>query len=415
MKILFISDNFPPETNAAATRVYERACYWVKWGHDVTIITGVPNFPHGRVFEGYENRFQTEVMDGMRIVRVKTYIAPNSGKLRRTIDFLSFRISALHAAKKELNPDIICATSPQPGAALAGLDAAKYHSIPFVFELGDLWPASISAVGVMGKSFLYRQMERQELAMYRKSDAIVALTGAFKKDLVRRNIDGDKIAVVINGVDTWRYGPQDRNLELATELGITDEFVVGYVGTHGMAHGLGNVLDAAEFVAQKNPKIRFLLAGAGAERGMLMSEAKRRGLSNVLFLPMQPKARMPEVWSLCNVALVHLRDDPTFAEVIPSKIFEAMAMGLPIIISAPRGEGSRIVERARAGCWTAAGDALGLAGATMMFEKDRESCQNFGAQSLAAAPGHSREKQARRMLGVYEEVIAGNAADVGII
>jgi colanic acid biosynthesis glycosyl transferase WcaI len=251
--------------------------------------------------------------------------------------------------------------------------------------------------------------------MYRKSDAIVALTGAFKKDLVRRNIDGDKIAVVINGVDTWRYGPQDRNLELATELGITDEFVVGYVGTHGMAHGLGNVLDAAKIVAQKNPRIRFLLAGAGAERDMLISDAKRRGLSNVLFLPMQPKARMPEVWSLCNVALVHLRDDPTFADVIPSKIFEAMAMGLPIIISAPRGEGSRIVERARAGCWTAAGDALGLAGATMMFEKDRENCKNFGAQSFAAAPGHSRENQARRMLDVYEKVVAGNATDIGMI
>ena len=253
-------------------------------------------------------------------------------------------------------------------------------------------------------------MERQELSMYRRSDAVVALTGAFKQDLIRRGIDGMKIDVVINGVDTWRYGPRGRDPELAQELGLTDEFVVGYVGTHGMAHGLGNVLDAAEIVAAKNQKIRFLLAGAGAERESLIATAKQRGLKNVLFLPMQPKERMPQVWSLCNIALVHLRNDPTFAEVIPSKIFEAMAMGLPIIVSAPRGEGSRIVERNRAGCWVPAGDALGLAGAAMLFEKNRESCRDFGDQSLAAAPGHSRENQAREMLDVYEHVIKGRTS-----
>jgi colanic acid biosynthesis glycosyl transferase WcaI len=410
MKILFISDNFPPETNASATRVFERACYWVKWGHDVTVVTGVPNFPQGKVFDGYINRFQTESREGMRVVRVKTYIAPNRGKFRRALDFLSFRINAARAAKKEPRPDVICATSPQPGAALAGLDAAKHHGVPFVFELGDLWPASISAVGAMGRSFLYNQMERQELSMYRRSDAVVALTGAFKQDLIRRGIDGKKIDVVINGVDTWRYGPRDRDSALAQELGLTDEFIVGYVGTHGMAHGLGNVLDAAEVVAAKNKKIRFLLAGAGAERETLLAAAKQRGLNNVLFLPMQPKERMPQVWSLCDVALVHLRDDPTFAEVIPSKIFEAMAMGLPIIVSAPRGEGSRVVERDRAGCWVPAGDALGLAGAAMLFEKNREGCRDFGAQSLAAAPRHSRENQAREMLDVYERVIKGRAS-----
>jgi colanic acid biosynthesis glycosyl transferase WcaI len=407
MKILFISDNFPPETNASATRVFERACYWVKWGHEVTIVTGVPNFPQGRVFEGYENHFQTESMEGMRVVRVKTYIAPNRGKFRRALDFWSFRINSARAAKKEPRPDLISATSPQPGAALAGLDAAKHHGVPFVFELGDLWPASISAVGAMNKSFLYNQMERQELSMYRRSDAVVALTGAFKQDLIRRGIEEKKIDVVINGVDTWRYGPRNRDPELARELGITDEFVVGYVGTHGMAHGLGNVLDAAEIVAEKNQKIRFLLAGAGAEREALIAAAKQRGLKNILFLPMQPKERMPQVWSLCDVALVHLRNDPTFAEVIPSKIFEAMAMGLPIIVSAPRGEGSRIVERDRAGCWVPAGDALGLAGAAMLFEKNRDSCRDFGAQSLDAAPGHSRENQARKTLDVYERVIKG--------
>ena len=405
MKILFLTENFPPETNAAATRVYERACYWAKWGHQVTILTCAPNFPEGRLYEGYENRWrQVEEMDGIRVVRVKTYMAANRGTLKRTLDFLSFMVSAFCVGLFEKRPDVIAATSPQFFAAVGGWALGAVRRVPFVFELGDLWPASIVAVGALRPSFGLRMMEKLELFLYRRSAAVAALTHAFKRDLVRRGINADKISVVINGVDMWRYGPRERDPDLAGETGLDGKFVVGYVGTHGMAHALSNVLDAAERL-KVEPAIRFMLAGGGAERDMLIADAERRGLDNVAFLARQPKERMPAVWSLCDVALVHLKNSPVFEDVIPSKMFEAMAMGLPVLMAAPAGEASAILEADGAGLHVAAEDPAALAGAVQRLHADRSLLEQLKASSLAAAPNHSRETQARDMLAVLESAM----------
>jgi colanic acid biosynthesis glycosyl transferase WcaI len=407
LRILFLTENFPPETNAAATRVYERALYWVKWGHQVTILTCAPNFPEGRIYPGHENHWRkVEEMDGLRVVRVKTYMAANQGTLRRTLDFLSFMISAFVAGLFERRPDVIAATSPQFFAAVGGWALSAVRRRPFVFELGDLWPASIVAVGAMPPSLAMRLMEKLELFLYRRAAAVVALTHAFKQNLVTRGINAGKIAVVINGVDTWRYGPRDRDPALATEAGVTDKFVVGYVGTHGMAHALGNVLDTAERL-QDDPTISFLLAGGGAEREALVNEAERRGLNNVIFLPRQPKNRMPAVWSLCDVALVHLKDSVVFRDVIPSKIFEAMAMGLPILMASPAGEASAILLADQAGLHVPAEDPYALSEAVQQLKNDPELLKYLAANSLRAAPGHSREAQARDMMVVLHRIGGG--------
>ncbi len=413
MNILFLSENFPPETNAAATRVYERAAYWARWGHDVTVITCAPNFPHGKIFPGYENKWlQTEEMDGIRIVRVKTYIAPNRAVIRRVLDFLSFMVMGFFAALGQKKPDLVTATSPQFFAAVAGWAVGAVRRVPFVFELGDLWPDSISAVGAMGPNPALRLMEKLELFLYGRSACIIALTGTFKENLVSRGIPEGKVAVVINGVDLPRYGPRPRNAELAETWGLEGRFVVGYMGTHGMAHGLSNVLDAAEVLAQEKD-IRFLFAGAGAEREALMAESDRRGLKNTVFMPAQPKGAMPEVWSLCDVALVHLKDSPVFAGVIPSKMFEAMGMGLPILLSAPKGEASRIVQADKAGLWVPAEDPGALANAVRSLFKKPKATKAFAERSLKAAPLHGRERQARRMIAVYELAAKGKGGEVG--
>ncbi len=413
MKILFLADNFPPETNAAATRVYERACYWAEWGHQVTVITGAPNFPMGKLFPGYSNRWrQTEEMSGLRVVRVKTFIASNQGVVRRTLDFTSFMVNGFVAGLFEERPDVVVATSPQFLAAVAGWTLGAIRSVPFVFELGDLWPDSITAVGAMRQSILLRWMEKVELFLYRKSAAVVALTGAFKDNLTGRGIDPDKIAVVINGVDLSRYGPRTRDNELADEWGLREKFVVGYVGTHGMAHALSNVLDTAERLKGESG-LRFLLAGGGAERQALIKEAARRGLNNVVFMDPQPKENMPAVWSICDVALVHLKNSPVFAGVIPSKIFEAMGMELPILLAAPKGEASRIIEEDRAGLWVPAEDPAALAGAVVRLMGDDALRRGLAERSHRAAPSHSRENQARRMIRVLEMAAAGDGGEAG--
>ncbi|MDA0240885.1 MAG: glycosyltransferase family 4 protein [Proteobacteria bacterium] len=409
MRILFLTENFPPETNAAATRVYERAVHWVKAGHGVTIITCAPNFPGGKLYEGYRNRwYQTEDMDGIRVVRVKTYIAANQGVARRVLDFLSFMVTGFFAALRQPRPDLVTATSPQFFAAIAGWAVGAVRRLPFVFELGDLWPISITAVGAMKKGRAIGMMEKLELFLYRRSAAVVSLTNSFRENLISRGIDGGKIDVVINGVDISRYGPRARDEALAREWGLEGKFVIGYVGTHGMAHALGNVLNAAERLRDE-PSLCFLLVGAGAERESLVAEAQARNLDNVIFQPAQPKSRMPAIWSLCDVALVHLKNSPVFAGVIPSKIFEAMAMGRPILLAAPPGEATEIVEARHAGLCIPAEDPEALARAARTLYADQDLTKRYADAAFSAAPAYSREEQAEQMIAAYKKALASTA------
>lgn len=404
MNILFLSDNFPPERNASATRVHERACYWVREGHRVTVITCAPNFPDGKVFPGYRNRGSVEDLDGIRVVRVRTFVSANRGFFLRTADFVSYMLAAVVAGLREEEPDLVAATSPQFFAAVGGWILARLRRVPFVFELGDLWPASIEAVGASRSRVLLSLLESVELFLYRQSAAVAALTHRFREDLIRRGIPGERIAVVRNGVDLPRYAPRPRDVSLSRAWGLDGRFVVGYLGTHGMAHGLANVLAAADGL--RGSDATFLFVGAGAERDALVQDAARRGLDNVVFAPAQDKGEMPRVWSLCDVALVHLKDDPVFETVIPSKIFEAMGMGLPVLLVSPPGEAREIVEAEGAGIWVPAGRPEALADAVNLLRTDEDLRRRLAAASLAAAPRHSRKRQAEEMLEVFDRVLA---------
>jgi colanic acid biosynthesis glycosyl transferase WcaI len=404
MHILFLTENFPPERNAPASRVYERACYWVRWGHKVTVITSAPNFPEGRVHPGYRNRwYEIEERDGIRVVRVKTFVAANEGVVLRTLDFLTFMVTGFFGGLVQERPDVVVATSPQFFAAVAGWALSAARQRPFVFELSDLWPASITAVGAMRENLGLRMIERLELFLYRRAAKVVALTRSFKTDLVSRGIPAAKVAVVINGVDMSRYAPRPRDSQLAREVGLENHFVVGYIGTHGMAHALERVLDAAELL-RTVPAVRFLFVGSGAARDRLVSEAARRGLSNVFLVPAQPKEMMPSYWSICDLALVHLKDTPLFRTVIPSKIFEAMAMGRPIVLAAPDGEAADIVRATGAGIVLPPEDPRALAEAVKSLSESPAAVAQLAQRALVAAPLFTREKQARDMLAAIEEV-----------
>ncbi len=406
MHILFLTENFPPERNAPAARVYERALYWLKWGHDVTVITSAPNSPDGKVFEGYRNRwFQTTMLDGMRVVRVKTYIAPNSGTVRRILDFMSFMVAGYLAGLFQSRPDLVVATSPQFFCAVAGWAVGASRRVPFVFELADLWPATIRGVGIMNSKLL-RPIEALELFLYRRSAAVVSLTRSFKKDLIRRQIDDRKIAVVTNGADLWRYRPQRRDETLAKRWGLSDRFVIGYIGTHGLSHQLENVLIAASQL-RDDQSSRFMFVGSGATRELLIADAQERRLENVVFIPTQDKETITQFWALCDVALIHLKDAAVFETVIPSKMFEAMAMALPLILVSRRGEASRILVEEDAGLWVPAGDPEGLAQAVRTMAREHGRREHYARNSGAAASKYTREEQARKMLMVLESVVQG--------
>jgi glycosyltransferase involved in cell wall biosynthesis len=373
----------------------------------VTVITCCPNFPEGKAYAGYENRWrQVDEINGIRVVRVKTFFAPNAGRVLRIFDFLSYMFSAFLAGLFEPRPDVVVATSPQFFAAVGACALSMLRRLPFVLEISDLWPDSIVAVGKMKRGTIFKCLEIVELFLYRRAARIVTLTSAFKVNLVSRGIPSDKIEIVINGVDLQRYAPRPRDHALARQWGIgEDDLVVGYIGTLGMAHGLQNVLRAAAQIS--DPEVRFMLVGTGAERASLIGESERLGLKNVTFIPAQPKEIMPNAWSLCNIALVHLKNAPLFRTVIPSKIFEAMGMGLPILLVAPEGEASQIVQQERVGLYIPAEDPKGLASAVHFLKANRDILQQFAKRSCEATPRYSRERQARDMLATIHASLDG--------
>ncbi len=410
MHILFLTDNFPPETNAPATRTFEHARAWVRAGHTVTVVTGAPNFPQGRLHVGYRNAWRSrETIEGIQVVRVWTYIAENKGFLKRTLDQVSFGMNGALAALFAARPDVVVATSPQFFTALGGWFAAALHRVPYVFELRDLWPASIAAVGALRPGIALRMLEKLELFLYRRSAAVVAVSDAFRRDLDRRGIDARKVHVVTNGVDLSNYAPRRRDEQTVSRLGLEGRFVVGYLGTHGMAHALENVLDAAELV-RGDERIRFLFAGDGAAKAELVAESQRRGLTNVVFAPPVAKSAMPDLWSVCDAALVHLKNTPVFETVIPSKIFEAFGMGVPVLFAGPEGEASGIVRRAGAGPCVAAEDPVALSIAVRALASDPAQCARYASNAHGAAPQYDRDVLARRMLSILADVVAGRTA-----
>ncbi len=413
MKILVLTDRFFPEITAPSVRIMDHAREWIELGHEVTVVTCAPNFPRGELFEGYSNKvYQEEWIDGVRTVRVWSYMTANEGFLKRIIDYVSFMLASALLCFRYPAFDVVLATSPPLFTAAAGYMVSKLRRRPWVFEIRDLWPASIKAVGV-SDGWIIRVFERLELFLYRKADRIISLTQPFKNDLIARGIPGEKNDVVTNGVDTTRFSHEKVLLDARANLGIDEDiFLAGYVGTTGMAHGLETVLDAAE-LSRDAQNIRYLILGEGAERASLEKSARERGLTNLLFHDFVPHSEMPSYLAALNASLVHLRADPLFETVIPSKIFEAMAMGTPIV-SAVAGECSRIVGSTDSGVCIASGDAHAMAEAVRELASDPARCRLLSKNGVRAARDlYSRRagaEAALRALGRACELATGKEA-----
>lgn len=403
MHILFISDNFPPESNAPASRTYEHSKEWVKYGHKVTIITCSPNFPEGRIFPGYSNEWlKKEIMDGINVHRVKTYVAPNSGFFRRILDFISFMIASFFHGLFIPKVDLVIGTSPQFFTVISAWALSKIKKIPFIFELRDIWPASITAVGAMKNNFLIKILERIEIFLYHQAKLIISVTHSFKKDLIKRGISAEKIKVVLNGVDLKKFNfTFSKDLFLKEKYNLKGKFVAGYVGTHGQAHALESIIKAAQ-ILQNEESIKILLVGTGSEKPKIEKLAQDLDLHNLLMLPMQPREAMEEILSLCDVSIVSLRDVPLFKTVIPSKIFESMAMKLPIIISVPDGEATKIINDTKSGLVVRPESPKDLAESLKILKNNEVLYAKLASNSLKASKEFNRQSLALKMLEYLE-------------
>lgn len=344
MRILFLTDNFPPEVNAPASRTFDHCKRWVEQGNRVTVITCAPNFPQGRVYEGYKNRlWQEEEMSGIRVIRVWSYVAANKGVLKRILDFVSYSVSSFIAGLF-VKADVIIATSPQFFTALSGRTLSFCKRTPWIMEVRDIWPESIKTVGVMNDSPVIRYFEWQERRCYHSASHIVVVTDSFKRKLQDKGVIAEKISVVKNGVDSTLFVPSDnKDVELLAKLGLEDKKIIGYIGTHGMAHKLDFILDCASKLRLTHPEFHFLLIGNGAEKENLCKKKEELGLSNVTMLDSVPKTEVRRYISLLDICLINLRKSELFKTVIPSKIFENAAMEVPILMGVD-GEAKQIVE-----------------------------------------------------------------------
>ncbi len=410
MHILFLTDNFAPETNAPASRTHEHTKRWADAGHRVTVVTTAPNFPAGKIFKGYRNSlWQRETIDGVEVIRLWTYITANEGFLRRTLDYVSFMVAAILATPFLPRPDVIVSTSPQFFTPCAAFVVSRLKRRPWVFELRDLWPDSIVAVGAMKETALIRALRKLEYFLYRKATRIVSVTQSFREILSENGIDPGKIEVVPNGADLEAYRPGDRSEMLADKFDCKGKFVAAYVGTIGLAHGLGTLLDAAEQLRERDD-IAFVLVGAGAEEKTLMAEAGRRGLDNVHFAGSVSKVEVREYWRFCDVALVLLRDSPLFRHVLPSKMFEAMSTERPIILGV-KGESEAVLKKARAGIAIPPEDSRALAAAILQLAANREERVAMGKAGREFVTSlYNRDVLASQMLAVLDQATRGQGA-----
>jgi glycosyltransferase involved in cell wall biosynthesis len=406
MHILFLTDNFPPEGNAPATRTYEHAREWVKLGHKVTIVTGAPNFPEGKVFDGYRNSWYSKSeLDGIEVRRVKTYITANEGFAKRILDFMSFMIMSFFAGLFVKKPDVIVGTSPQFFTAISAWGLAAIRFKPFVFELRDIWPASITAVGAMGRSLPIRILEKIEMFLYRRADKIISVTHSFKSELIERGVEGNKIDVVLNGVDLSKYEPVPyKDESFAEQYKLGDKFVVGYVGTHGLAHSLDKIVEASELLTDLED-VRILFAGGGAAKADVERLVQEKQLSNVVLIPRQEKDLMPKLWSLCDISLISLKDTDLFKTVIPSKIFESMGMGLPMVMTSPLGEATNILDKSNSGVIVNPESPIEVAQIIRELYHDRVKLNEIAVNSRQEAKKYDRKQLAEKMLNKLEQLV----------
>ena len=406
MRILFISDNFPPEVNAPATRTYEHCREWVEAGAEVTVITGFPNFPQGKLYSGYSNSLmKKEEIDGIQVIRVWTYINANKGFVRRSLDYMSFAISSFLLGLFQ-KTDVIIATSPQFFTTWSAWLLSKLKRKPWIFELRDLWPESIATVGAMKQGQLYKLLESIELGLYKNANLVIPNTPAFKSNLIQRGIDDDKIHVIANGASLDLYRPDNQDLKLKRKLGLEGKFIYGYIGTHGMAHSLDFIIRSIKKI--ERPDIHFLFIGDGAEKQRMISLSLQLGCDNVTYLDPVEKDEVPRYLSIIDAALVPLKRSDTFKTVIPSKIFEACAMKKPILLGVD-GQAREIIESFEAGLYFEPENQRDFIERAELLASDKELYGKLADNALRLAESYDRKVLAKEMLGVISNYVDGLA------
>lgn len=406
MKIGLVSHYFWPEMGAPSARLLEMGRVWAVRGHEVVAVTNFPNHPTGIVPPEYAEHaargFMREQVQGIQVVRCRTYATPNRGFVKKTLGHLFFMLqSARQGRAPLLGADVVVASSPTLFSAVGAWWLARTLRAPFVIEVRDLWPGIFTELGVIRQRWLIRALEGLELFLYRKSAAVVTVTQGFASNIVGRGIDASRVHVVPNGVDleTFTPGPPDRGL--LARLGLRGKFVVLYCGAHGISHALHRVLEVAEGMGDDS-RLHFLFVGEGAEKEGLEAAARAKGLTNVSFHVAVGREQVAAFYRSADACLVPLRNVPLFRMFIPSKMFEILACGRPIVASLA-GEAAEILEASGAALVTPPEDVKAIKGAIERLAAEPALASDLAARGRAFVADHyDRTALAERYLALLE-------------
>ncbi|MFS0864578.1 glycosyltransferase family 4 protein [Fredinandcohnia sp. 179-A 10B2 NHS] len=405
MKIVLLCHYFPPEIGAPSARLYEMARHWVELGNDVHVVTCFPNHPTGIIPDEYQGlKYKHEIMDGINVHRNYVYATPNKGFIKKTIGHISFMFSSVFISMRKIkNPDVVVTSSPTFFSIFSGYWYSLRKRVPFVLEVRDLWPAAMIELGVMKRGFLTNILEKMEMFFYRKSKKLIMVTKSFKENVVSRGIESEKVHVITNGVNQDMFYPKGKNSNLINKYDLENKFVISYVGAHGISQNLSSVLKVAECLQEYND-IQFLFVGEGAEKEKLKNITRDQKIKNVIFIDSQPKESIPEFYNTSDICLIPLKNIELFKTFIPSKMFEIMACGVPIVASVD-GEAANILKESK-GAEVVKPDnvneikdaILKLKNDKILYEKRKENGPTFVEQNF------TRKKLAEKYLEILKSI-----------
>ncbi len=377
MKFLILTQYFPPEIGGAQTRLKSFATELARAGHQVEVVTALPNYPRGRFFSGYEGLlYKKEVVDRIAIRRVWLYPAVGSG-VRRLLNYFSFTLTSFFGLLCSAKPDYIFVESPPLFLSFTAWVAGLFWRVPFIFNVADLWPDVILDGGFMKDGFVFRCLRAVESWSYRRAAHVNTVTDWILKVLrEKKSVPAEKLLFLPNGADTRQFSPRPPDQSLQADLGLVGKQVVLWAGTLGYAHGLDKVLHAAKLL-EPHPSIHFLFVGDGSARADLLQLQQRLQLSNVTFHDPVPLGQVPAFFSISLCGLASLVDIPTYEGARPSKLFPILASAKPLLFVG-KGESARLVERAAAGIVVPPGDPQLIADAVLRLADDPALCREFG-------------------------------------
>jgi glycosyltransferase involved in cell wall biosynthesis len=400
MRILFVSQYFSPEVGATQTRMHTFAEFLAARGHVVTVICEFPNHPHGVMPREYRRRIiEDDRSNPFRILRVWVRATPEKTRSTRMAFYLSYMALATAIAPLVGPVDVVLATSPPLFAAAAGLAIARGKRAPFVLDVRDLWPAAAVSLNELTPGFSLSVAESLERLLYRQAAAVIAVTRPFCDHIDRVRGSGPNAVFIPNGTLDVFFTNGDPGAR--KRLGVPDDrFVLTFAGTHGIAQALPSVLDAAE---ETTADIEFAFIGEGPAKAALVESARSRALANVTFHPTLPLDKVAPILAASDALLVTLAAATTFADFVPSKLFDFMATGRPLILSG-RGEAARLVDRARAGIAIPPEDPPALAAAARWLADHPREAEEMGRRGREFARTHLRSVQAERVEQVLFDV-----------